>query len=89
MEKSKEEIRALKVKVKTLTPILNLGKNGLSYPVVDEIKHLLKKKKLIKIKMLKSCFKDKDKKELAKEISEKTNSTLIEAVGNVVVLYKA
>jgi len=87
-ENKKKEIKDLKAKAKALDPIVNIGKEGLSYPLVDELKFLLKKKKLIKVKMLRSYFEDKDKKELAKEIAQKTNSTLVDAIGNVVVLYK-
>ncbi len=87
-ENKKKEIKDLKAKAKALEPLVNIGKSGLSYPVVDELKFLLKKKKLIKIRMLKSYFEEKDKKELAKEIAQKTNSALVDTIGNVVVLYK-
>lgn len=88
MEEDKRKNKALKAKAKALTPVINIGKNGLTDSVLGEIELLLKKRKLIKIKMLESYFSGKDKWELAHEIAHKTNSTLIDAVGNVVVLYK-
>jgi RNA-binding protein len=55
---------------------------------IKEIEKQLKKRRLIKIKMLRAFFEGKNKKEVAKEIAEKTNSILIDSVGFVVVLLK-
>lgn len=77
----------LRSKAKNLEPIIRLGKNGLTENFIKEIKELLKQRKLIKIKMLKSTL-NVDKKEITKKIVDNTNSELIEAVGNIVVLYK-
>tara|TARA_Y100000310_G_C20532700_1_gene739309 strand:- start:700 stop:972 length:273 start_codon:yes stop_codon:yes gene_type:complete len=78
----------LKEKAKTLEPVIRIGKSGLAYGTIIEIKKQLEKKKLIKIKLLKAAIQDKDKKQLASELAEKTNSTLIDRVGFVVVLQK-
>jgi len=78
----------LRSKAKALEPILRIGKNGLAENVIKEISSLLKEKKLIKIKLLKSSLDNKNKKELIKEIAGKTDSELIEAVGNIAVLYR-
>ena len=75
-------------KAKLLEPILRIGKSGLTEGVIKEIKVQLKQNKLIKIKLLKGALVEKDRKTLAKEIAEKTNSELIHQVGFVVVLYK-
>ena len=77
----------LRSKAKALEPILRIGKNGLSENVIKEIGSLLKEKNLIKIKLLKSAI-SKNKKEMINEITEKTDSELIEAVGNIAVLYR-
>ncbi|MFH2028182.1 MAG: YhbY family RNA-binding protein [Nanoarchaeota archaeon] len=78
----------LKEKAKLLEPVLRIGKSGITDSVVEEIKCILIKKKLIKIKFLRSALADKNKKQLAEEIARKTESELIDAVGFVVVLYK-
>ena len=78
----------LRSKAKTLEPIVRIGKNGLTEGTLNEIKLQLKKKKLIKIKLLKSFVQDKDRKELAKKVSSLTNSEIIESVGFIIVLYK-
>jgi len=80
--------KKLKEKSKTLEPIIRVGKNGLTENTIKEIKKQLNKKKLIKVKFLRSFIGDKNKKEVAKEIAQKTNSQLIDSVGFVVVLYK-
>jgi len=74
----------LRSKGKNLEPALRIGKNGLTDGVISEIKVLLKEKNLIKIKFVKSNGKEK----MIENIVDKTESELIEAVGNVVVLYK-
>jgi RNA-binding protein len=81
-------IRELKSKAMLLEPIINVGKAGLTDSVIEEIKLQLKKRKLIKVKFLKSAIENKDKKQLAQELVSKTNAQLIHKVGFVVVLYK-
>jgi len=82
----KMDIIKLRSKAKTLEPIIRIGKKGLTEAIIEEIKKLLKKRKLIKVKMLKSVLENKDKKEVIKELVNKTNAVLIEAVGFIVVL---
>ncbi|MBW2980980.1 YhbY family RNA-binding protein [Candidatus Woesearchaeota archaeon] len=78
----------LRSKAKTLEPIVRIGKNGLTEGTINEIKLQLKKKKLIKIKLLKSFVQDEDRKELARKISSLTDSEIIESVGFIIVLHK-
>ena len=81
-------IKELKSKALELKPIIWIGKSGLTDNVVKEIKLLLKKKKLIKVKFLKTIVKEKNKKELFKELAKKTNSRIVHQVGFVAVLHK-
>jgi len=80
-------LKELKSKAKLLQPIVRIGKNGMDDNLITEIKKHLKKRKLIKIKMLKS-FRDEKTKDVAKDVAEKTGSELIDSVGFVFVLYK-
>ena len=80
-----EELRA---KAKLLEPLIRIGKNGLTEGAIKEIRLMIAKRRMIKIKMLESFCSGKDKKELAKEIAEKTSSALVESAGNTVVLHK-
>ncbi|MBU1204999.1 MAG: YhbY family RNA-binding protein [Nanoarchaeota archaeon] len=78
----------LKEKAKTLEPVIRIGKNGLTESTIREIKKQLNKKKLIKVKLLKAFINNRNKREVAKEIAQKTNSQLIDLVGFVIVLWK-
>ncbi|MBU4283613.1 MAG: YhbY family RNA-binding protein [Nanoarchaeota archaeon] len=78
----------LKEKAKTLEPVIRIGKNGLTESTIKEIKKQLNKKKLIKVKLLRAFINNRNKREAAKEIAQKTNSQLIDLVGFVIVLWK-
>ncbi len=78
----------LKSKARALPAIIQVGKAGLTEAVIEEIKVQLKNKKLVKVKFLRSAIKDEDKKELFKELADKTKSEIIHQVGFVVALYK-
>lgn len=81
-----KDIIKLRARAKRLEPLLRIGKNGLTEGTVKEIKLMLMKRRIIKIKMLKAFTDTGDKKELVKDIVDKTNSILVEHVGNIVVL---
>lgn len=84
----KHIIKELKAKAKSIDPIIRIGKKGLTDETVIQIKRLLVKRKLIKIKFLKSFLEDHDKKRTAEELCSKTGAELIDRVGFVVVIYK-
>ena len=65
---------------------VRIGKSGLKEGTIDEIKLQLKKKKVIKVKMLKSSMENKTKKELRDELVEKTNARLVKHIGFVITL---
>ena len=48
----------------------------------------LKKKKLVKIKLLKALMDEGDRKQIAKDLAQKTGAILAQQVGGMVVLYK-
>ena len=81
-----ESIRSLRSKAKILEPILRIGKGGINDNVINETSKALKKRKLIKIRILKSSKESKGR--IIDEIAAKTGSVLVEKVGSVVVLYK-
>lgn len=78
----------LRKKAKAFTSLIQIGKNGLTNGLINEIKKQLRKKKLIKLKILKSALENKTRKEIANELLEKTGSELIEQVGHVIVITK-
>lgn len=80
---------ALRSKAKKLSPLLRIGKLGLSDGIVKELNNLLEKKKLVKIKLLGTSIDGKSRKDVIAQIILKTNSELIDSIGNMVVLYKS
>lgn len=78
--------KTLKSKAPLLKPIVNIGKQGITDSLIKEITKQLKKRKLIKIKLLKSF--SGDRKEAAQELVAKTKSELISQIGKAIVLYK-
>ena len=67
---------------------LRIGKSGLSDGMVNEIILQIKKKKKIKIKILKSALDNITKDEFISAVLEKTNSRLVQKIGNVIVVEK-
>ena len=86
---NKKRLKELKAKAPHLEPVVWIGKSGINAKVIEETKKQLKKRNLIKVKMLKSALAEKSKKDIAKEIAEKTDSIIVSQVGFIVVLYKA
>jgi RNA-binding protein len=84
----KDKLYGLKAEASQLKPIMNIGKNGITDPVVEEIKKHLKANRMIKIKLLKSSREEKDTTSVADELAQATASQIIEIRGNSVVLYK-
>jgi RNA-binding protein len=80
------DIKVLKEKAKDLNPIVRIGKGGLSETVITEVTQQLKKRKLIKVKFLRSALEEVDRKSMVASIVEKTPSILVQNVGFVVVL---
>jgi RNA-binding protein len=73
-------------KAKALSPVIWVGKNGITQGVIDEVTKLVKKKRLIKVKFLKSFIETTDKKLAAKMLASKTDSKIVMLTGFVVVL---
>ena len=82
------EIMDLRRQAHDLDPILQIGKAGVSEAVVEEIVRQLKKRKLVKLKLLRSALEGGGRKDLGTDLAEKTRSALVEVRGNTVVLWK-
>jgi len=81
-----KEKLVLRAKAKTLEPVVRIGKSGLTENIVKEINKNLSKRKLIKVKLLRSSY--EDKKKFIESIVQATGSELIESVGNIITIYK-
>ena len=84
----KERLYQLKSEAHQINPILNIGKNGVTDSLIEELNKQIKANRLVKVRILKSAEEEKDLNAIAEEISEATRSTLIEVRGRTVVLYR-
>ncbi|MBW3015712.1 YhbY family RNA-binding protein [Candidatus Woesearchaeota archaeon] len=85
-DKNKKRIIQLRSRARVLKPTLQIGKQGLTPQIINELKLQLKARKLVKIKLLRSAADDKE--EILNILVNQTSSTLIQKIGNVIVLYK-
>ena len=84
----KEKLYRLKAEANQLSPILNIGKNGVTDTLIEELNKQIKASRLVKVKVLKSAEEGKDLKVIAEENAAATRSTVIEVRGRTVVLYR-
>ena len=82
------DIRQLREKAKGLDSVVRIGKMGVTPNQIAEIKKVLMKRKLIKVKMLPSFFEGKDKREVSQGLANDLGAQLVDLIGNVIVLYK-
>jgi RNA-binding protein len=84
----KEKLYRLRAEANQLSPILNIGKNGITDTLVEELNKQIKANRLVKVRVLKSAEEGKDLKAIAEEIAAATRSTVIEVRGRTIVLYR-
>ncbi len=69
-----------------ISPIFQVGKNGVSDNLIDQLCDALKARELIKVNVLENS--DYDVKELGIILAEKTDSALVQTLGNKITLFK-
>ena len=70
----------------TLEPIFQIGKSGISENLIQQLSDALDARELIKIHVLETV--PDTAKNLGIEISNLTNSTLVQTIGNKITLFK-
>lgn len=69
-----------------LTPIFQIGKNGLNDNQIEQIKNALEARELIKITLLDST--PDNKHSIANELADRTESDVVQIIGKKITLYK-
>lgn len=69
-----------------MNPIFQVGKNGVTDNFIEQINDVLEKRELLKISVLQNCLEDKE--DIAKEVSEATDSHVVSIIGNTIILYR-
>jgi RNA-binding protein len=77
--------RQLREQVHSLKPLVQVGKNGVTEELIKTIDKALEDHELIKVKFLN--YKT-EKNELSRTIAQRTQSTLIDLIGNTAILYR-
>ncbi len=78
--------RFLRGKGHHLTPILQIGKNGITEAFVEAVDQGLLDHELIKIRIGQNAL--VDRAQAASELSEATNSDVAQIVGNILLMYR-
>ncbi|MEM2143892.1 MAG: YhbY family RNA-binding protein [Candidatus Jordarchaeaceae archaeon] len=81
-----KEYNEITKKLRSEPATLILGKKGLTEEFIGEVKRQLKRRKVIKIKTLKSVLAEKSMNEIASEIAMKANSRILETRGHTMLL---
>ena|SRR5687768_9205293 len=84
-ELNNAQIRKLKGMAQRMDASLKVGKQGLSDGFIKTLNEELDRHELVKLKFVE--FKEQ-RKELAPQLAERTQSHLVTLLGNVVVLYR-
>ena len=80
--------RRIKRKLNVEKPTVWIGKEGATPQILNEISRQLEKKKMVKVKMLKTALKDEDAKNTASKVAQQTESILVDVRGYTFILYK-
>lgn len=76
----------LKSLAMTITPILQIGKQGLTPAFTASTAESLEARELIKINILPNCMEDPD--DMSRMLAERTGSEIVQVIGKKIVLYK-
>jgi RNA-binding protein len=80
--------RHVRHKLKDENPTIWIGKDGLTPQLSGEIEKQLEKKKMLKIKILKSALQQETAKDIASKAAEQAGASLVEVRGHVFILYR-
>lgn len=82
------DIKNLKKKAVQLKPIIRIGKKGITPALLYEINKHLKLRKLVKIKILKSCKEKYEEDKIINIVLDHTNTKLVSKIGNTFTIFK-
>ncbi len=86
---SKEQKQGLVAEAKALSAILQVGKKGLTDEFLAELDKTLEKKKLVKVKFLRSFADMNETRTIAEDIAGEKGYELILSVGNTATFYRS
>ncbi|MCS7124141.1 MAG: YhbY family RNA-binding protein [Candidatus Bathyarchaeota archaeon] len=78
----------LKREFSSESPTIWIGKGQVSVGLIKEIEKQLDKRKIVKVKILKTALKEVKAAEIAVEISKQTKAEIVDVRGHTFILYK-
>ncbi|MBU0731202.1 MAG: ribosome assembly RNA-binding protein YhbY [Proteobacteria bacterium] len=69
-----------------LSPLVHIGKEGISKNLIDSTGQVLLAHELIKVKVQENC--PLDRKEVGPLLAEKTGASVAQTIGRIILLYK-
>ncbi len=70
----------------SLDPVVQIGKGGVTEPVVTSAQDVIGARELIKVRVLKNCA--EEPKDAISELADATDSVLVQVIGRNGLLYK-
>jgi len=80
--------RRIKHRLTDEKPTIWIGKSGVSEELLKEIEKQLDNKEMVKIKILKGALEENEAKQIALQVSEQIEASLVEVRGHTFMLYK-
>ena len=80
--------RRIKIALSTEKPTVQVGKEGATGQIVNEVAKQLDAREMIKAKILKTALQEVEAKEIAATIAEQTESELVDVRGHTFLLFK-
>ena len=75
-----------KQNIHDLKPVIRIGKNGVTENIINDIKNLVRKKKIVKIKVLRSALNSATINDIADRIVKETNLKIVQLRGHSMVV---
>lgn len=87
MALSNKQVKYLKSLAHKLQPVVSIGQNGVTEPVMNEVEQTLLAHELIKLKI--RCDDQDEFQALTREVLSQTNAELVQSIGHTIVLFRS
>jgi len=86
MELRGKQKRFLRSQAHHLDPIVQIGKNGLTETVYDQVDDILERRELIKVTLLQNT--DEDINDVAWRMEDTLDCAVVQVIGRIIVLFR-
>lgn len=86
MELTGKQKRFLRSEAHHMNPLVQIGKNGISETLLDQVDELLERRELIKVTLLQNT--DEDAKEVAEIFETTLHCDVVQIIGRILVCFR-